>query len=160
MRRVPLIKAQLSSREEDYKFKKILLKAIDESLNKLLGETAAQTIYFHLEQKQHLKLEDIPDDLKNFLFTLERIFGIGALIIEKIIMENLYSRLSLNNKDLSFKYKNKEHFNFINYITDLRSICLKQAENTPSVVPYTSIKLRNVFDVHAPLGWSAGFLEA
>ncbi len=75
-------------------------------------------------------------------------------------MENLYSRLSGNNKDLNFKYENKEQFKFINYITDLRSIYVKQAENTPSVVPYSSVKLRNVFDVHAPLGWSVGFLEA
>lgn len=125
MRRVILIEARLSVKEEDYKFKRTLLKAIDESFNKILGETATQAIYFHLEQDHHLKREDIPDNLEDFLFNLERIFGIGALVIEKTIMENLYSRLSLNNKDLSFEYKDKEQFNFIDYITDLRSICVK-----------------------------------
>lgn len=101
------------------------MKAIAEALNKILGETTAQTIYFHLEQEHHLKREDIPDNLENFLFSLERIFGIGARVIEKAIMGNLYSRLSLNNKEICLKYKNKEQFNFIGYITDLRSIYLK-----------------------------------
>lgn len=125
MRRVLSIELQLSVKEEDYKFKRALLEAIDESFNKILVETATQSIYFHLEQDHHLKREDIPDNLEDFLFNLERIFGIGSLVIEKTIMKNLYSRLSLNNKDLSFEYEDKEQFNFIDYITDLRSICVK-----------------------------------
>lgn len=123
------IKAPLSVKKESYnEFKKVLLKAIDESLNKVLGGIATQTIYFYFGQEHHLKPEDIPDSLENFLFTLERIFGIGALIIEKIIMENLYSRLSLNNKNLSFKYKNKEQIGFINYVNDLKklTICTRE----------------------------------
>jgi len=125
MGRVLLIEARLSAKEEYCKFKKTLLETIDEGLNKILGETATQTIYFHLEQMHHLKREDIPDNLEDFLLTLERIFGIGALVIEKTIMENLYSRLSLNNKDIVLKYTNREQFNFIGYITDLRKRCLK-----------------------------------
>lgn len=112
-------------RELEEEFKRCLLEAIDESMIHILGETATQSIYFHLEQDHHLKREDIPDNLEDFLFNLERIFGIGSLVIEKTIMENLYSRLSLNNKDLSFEYEDKEQFNFIDYITDLRSICVK-----------------------------------
>ena len=138
MRRVFPIEALLSVKEKDCKFKRTLLEAIDESLNKILGETATRTIYFHIQQNHHLKRQDIPDNLQDFLSTLERIFGIGALVIEKTIMENLYSRLSINNKDLSLKYKNKEQFNFIGYTTDLRSILLKEAVNTSSVVPYIS----------------------
>jgi len=136
MRRVLLIEAQLSVKEESFnEFRKVLLETIDKSLKQVLGETATQTIYFHLEQKHHLKREDIPDNLEDFRFTLEKIFGIGALVIEKTIMENLHSRLSLNNKNLGLKYESKEQFNFIDYITDLRSICVKEAVNTPSVVP-------------------------
>jgi len=125
MRRVLLIEARLSVKEEDYKFKRALLEAIDKSLNKILGETATQSIYFHLEQDHHLKREDIPNNLEDFLLNLQRIFGTGALVIEKTIMENLYSQLSLNNKNLSLEYKDKEQFNFIDYITDLRSISVK-----------------------------------
>ena len=120
------IKTWLSGKEKESKFKKALLNAVDESLNRILGETATQTVYFHLEQKYHLKLEDIPDNLEDFHFALERIFGIGALVIEKTIMENLYSQVSLNNKGLRLKYKDREQFTLINYIKDLRSICVKE----------------------------------
>ena len=125
MRRVLSVEPQLSIKDENHKFKRALLKAIDKSLNKILGETATQAIYFHLEQDHHLKREDIPDNLEDFLFNLQRIFGTGVLVIEKSIMENLYSRLSLNNKTLSLEYTDKEQFNFIDYITDLRSISIK-----------------------------------
>jgi len=125
MRRVLSVEPQLSIKDENHKFKRALLEAIDKSLNKILGKTATQAIYFHLEQDHHLKREDIPDNLEDFLFNLQRIFGTGALVIEKTIMENLYSRLSLNNKTLSLEYKDKEQFNFIDYITDLRTICVR-----------------------------------
>jgi len=75
-------------------------------------------------KRHHLKREYIPDNLEDFQFVLEKIFGFGAHVIEKAIMENLYSRLILNNKEICLKYKNKEQFNFIYYIKDLRSICL------------------------------------
>jgi len=104
-------------------FKRGLLEAMDESLNQVLGEAATQTIYFHLQRKFRLKRENIPENLEVFGLALERTFGIGALVIEKTIMENLYSRLSLKNKNLRLKYENAEQFNFINYITDLKSIC-------------------------------------
>ena len=58
MRKSPLMEEQLFN-EEDYKFKRVLSEAIDESLNQTLGESASQTLYFVLE-KHHLKKEDIP----------------------------------------------------------------------------------------------------
>ena len=114
----------IAKRQSEEEFERCLLEAIDESMVHILGETATQAIYFHLEQKHHLKREDVPDNLEDFQFTLERIFGIGALVIEKRIMENLYSRLCFNNKNLSFKYKNKEQFNFMNYVDDLKKLTI------------------------------------
>jgi hypothetical protein len=69
-----------------------------------------------------VKREDNLDNLELFQFALEGIFGRGALIIEKTIIENLYSRLSLSNKKFRLRYKNKEQFNFINYINDLKNL--------------------------------------
>ena len=141
MMRVLPVKPQLSIEKEDQKFKRALLEAIDESLDRILGKTGIKAIYFHLEQNHHLKREDIPDNLKVFLFHLERIFGNGALVIQQAIMENLYSRLSLNVKDLRLEYMNKKRFNFIDYITDLRIIWVKRAINTHSVEPYNPFEL-------------------
>lgn len=108
----------LDIREEE--FNKILLNAIDQGMNRILGEAAAQSIYFYLQRDEHLRREDIPNNLEKFLFTLERIFSVGALVIEKAIMENLYLRLRQRNKNLVLKYKDTEQFNFISYINDLK----------------------------------------
>lgn len=101
-------------REEE--FNEALLCAIDEGMKRILGETPTQTIYFYLQHDERLKRDNIPNNLETFLFTLERIFNAGALVIEKAIMENLYSRLNLKNKNLILKYESKEQFNFINYV--------------------------------------------
>ena len=140
MRRALSIKSQLRRIEEDQEFKRTLLEAIDESLRKTLGETATQIIYFHLKMDHHLKQEDIPDNLDDFLFHLERIFENGALMIEKAIMENLYSRLSLTKKDLSLEYRDRNQFNFVDYITDLRTICINQGANASSASPRTFLR--------------------
>jgi len=114
----------IAKRELEEEFKRYLLEAIDESMVHILGETATQAIYFHLEHNEQMKLEDIPDNLEKFVSALERVFSVGALVIEKTIMENLYSRLSFKNKKLSLRYETKEQFNFIDYINELRSICI------------------------------------
>jgi hypothetical protein len=115
-------------------FNKILACAINDGMKRILGETATQAIYFYIEHDEHLKLEGIPNNLNAFLFTLERIFNVGALVIEKAIMENLYSRLSLKNKNLRLKYKNKEQFNLINYVNDIRAqFCISSSQEENAV---------------------------
>jgi hypothetical protein len=111
----------LENTENPEKLKKHLLQTIDDSLNQLLGETVTQKIYRYLEEKHYIKREDIPNNLEGFQFTLKEIFGAGALVIEKTIMEKLYSRLSNANNKISLKYENKEQFNFPNYVNDLKS---------------------------------------
>ncbi len=113
------IKRRQSIKEEDYKFKTALLDAIDESLNKILGETSTQFIYSFLK-RHHLKREDMPDNLEGLQFVLEKIFGLGAYVIEKAILENLYSRLSLEEEKKCVQYENPEQFNFVTYVTSLK----------------------------------------
>lgn len=108
----------LDIREEE--FNKILLDAIDQGIKRILGGAAAQSIYFYLQHDEQLRRADIPNNLEKFLFTLERIFSVGALVIEKAIMENLYLRLRRRNKNLVLEYKDMEQFNFIGYINDLK----------------------------------------
>lgn len=71
-----------------------------------------------------MKPEDIPNKLEAFQSTLNEIFGRGTLVIEKTIMENLYSRLSITNKKIGLKYENKERLNFVNYINGLQSLSM------------------------------------
>ena len=94
----------------------------------------------HSKNMKVLKLHEIPLErwaskkLEDFQVTLNEIFGIGALVIEKTIMENLYSRLSISNEKVSLKYENKEQFNFVNYINDLKSLNkLKTPTHNPKI---------------------------
>ncbi len=121
-----------NTKESEKGLKKCLLQTIDESLNQVLGGIATQKIYLFLEEKHHLKIEDIPNNLEDFQVTLNEIFGRGALVIEKTIMEKLYSRLSISNEKVSLRYENKEQFNFVNYINDLKSLNkLKTSTHSP-----------------------------
>ena len=96
--------------------KKWLLLAIDDGLNQVLGENGTKNIYCFLEQKCNMKPEDLPNNLEKFQVTLKEVFGAGALIIEKAIMENLYSHFNSNNEQTCLKYKSEEQFNLINYV--------------------------------------------
>ena len=131
---VPLerLASKTNIKESEEGLKTCLLQTIDESLNQILGGIATQKIYLFLEEKRHLKIEDIPNNLEDFQVTVNEIFGRGALVIEKTIMENLYSRLSISNEKASLRYENKEQFNFVNYINDLKSLNnLKTSTHSP-----------------------------
>jgi len=80
----------MASKSED--FDRLLLGSIDEALLSL-GESARQSIYFHIERNYHVDREEIPQELEQFQTALERIFGIGARFIEILIMRRLYRKI-------------------------------------------------------------------
>jgi hypothetical protein len=80
-------------------FTKVLLAAIDQGLSSL-GDSPKQAIFYHLESSFQLKREEIPQNLTEFKLALDRIFGPGALFLEKLILKSLYEKLGLNFEDL------------------------------------------------------------
>jgi len=73
-------------------FDKILLEAVDDALASL-GDSARQSIYFHLEDRFRIAKNDIPHRISDFTEGLEKIFGLGARFIEILIMKNLYGKI-------------------------------------------------------------------
>lgn len=73
-------------------FDKLLLEAIDEALASL-GDSAKQSIYFHLEDKFKISRNEIPQRIEDFADGLEKIFGLGARFIEILIMKQLHERI-------------------------------------------------------------------
>jgi len=73
-------------------FEKLLLEAVDEALASL-GESAKQSIYFHLKEKSKIAKNDIPYRLEDFADGLEKIFGLGARFIEILIMKSLFKKV-------------------------------------------------------------------
>jgi hypothetical protein len=76
-------------------FTEILLAAVEESLSSL-GDSPKQAILFHLEASFNIKKEHIPENITEFAKALEKIFGPGALYLEKLIVKRLYEKLGLD----------------------------------------------------------------
>ena len=96
------------------KNRKQLLYVIDESMTQVFGETSTKVIYDHLERNHHLRREDIPENLETFSFGLEEMYGFGAILLERLILRKLYSKLGL-------KFKEKEGYNFLDYMEELKN---------------------------------------
>src|SRR4030065_2989336 len=79
---------------KDKKFDKLLLGAIDLALASL-GESAKQSIYFHIDKKFAIPRKSIPENLEEFQAGLEKIFGVGARFIEILVMKNLYAKIGV-----------------------------------------------------------------
>jgi alpha-L-arabinofuranosidase len=93
-------------------FSKLLLRAIDETLNSL-WESVKQSIYFHIENKASINRNEIPENLQQFQEGLETIFGTGARYIEILIMKNLHSEIRC-----PLVMKKSEQLEFIEYVNE------------------------------------------
>jgi isocitrate dehydrogenase kinase/phosphatase len=106
-------------------FNKILLDSIDGALLSL-GESAKQSIYFHIEHNYKVTRNQIPQNLEQFQRALEKIFGVGSQYLEILIMKNLYAGIGCplhmeTTKQLEFiEYIDMARQNFLN------SSCVRQ----------------------------------
>jgi len=91
----------------------LLLSAVDEAVKQVFKEAGAKVIYSFIENKCHLKLEEISGKPEDFSVGLERLLGSAAPVIEKLILQNLYGKLEL-------EFVEKEGYRFSDYIKELR----------------------------------------
>jgi len=66
-----------------------LNKIVDKVLNQILGPEATQIIYDYLENNHSIQRHEIGKKLDSFNHALEEYLGTGAVVIEKVIQENL-----------------------------------------------------------------------
>ncbi|KPV62988.1 MAG: hypothetical protein AOA66_1058 [Candidatus Bathyarchaeota archaeon BA2] len=112
-------------REKGKDFEKLFIEAVDEGLN-VLGESGKQMIFFHLEKSCSIKKHEIPKKPEAFAEGLEKIFGAGASVLEKLIVKSLYSKLGL-------KCKEKSEYTFADYLNNVKNA--KEDSKRPSSVP-------------------------
>jgi len=94
----------------------LLLSAVDEAVKQVFKEAGAKVIYDCLENRYHLRLEEIAGKPEDFSAGLERLLSSAAPVIEKLILKNLYSKLHLT-------YEEKEGYEFPDYLRELRKWC-------------------------------------
>ena len=87
---------------------KLLEEAIDEGLN-VLGKSGKQMLFFHLEKSYSLTKHEITKKPEVFETAIHQIFGAGAPVLEKLIVESVYSKLGLT-------YHEKKKYTFSDYL--------------------------------------------
>jgi len=93
---------------------KILLEAIDEGLD-VLGNGGKYMVFFYLERNCSIKKCDIPKNPEAFIKGLEKIFGVGTSVLEKIILKRICSKLSL-------KYEEREGQTLIDFLKEVNLV--------------------------------------
>ena len=111
----------MTFKEEDDKFHDTLMNVIEQSLVEALGKPGAKATFLRLEQDCQLKKETIPEDLERFHTCLVKIFGSGALVIEKHIMKRLHASLFHGGSDIGSEKLNEEQLDFTVFIRNLRT---------------------------------------
>ena len=94
-------------------FHKLLLEAVDSTLCSL-GDSARQSVYFHLEKKFHITRDEIPGRIEDFDHGLERIFGVGTRFLEVLIMKKLYEEMGSRGRVL--RVGQRKEFRFVDYV--------------------------------------------
>ncbi|MCW3993270.1 MAG: hypothetical protein NWE85_01730 [Candidatus Bathyarchaeota archaeon] len=94
------------------KLRKILLEAVEEGISSL-GDSPKQAIFFHLETSFEIRKDKIPANLTEFSKALEKIFGSGAVYLEKLIAKRLYEKLGL-------EFEEVKNWDFLEYVNNAR----------------------------------------
>jgi len=97
--------------EEEREFEKLFIEAVDEGLG-TLGESGKHMIFFHLDRSYSVKKHEIPKKPEAFARGLEKIFGAGASVLEKLIVKSLYSKLGLKYEDV----ESRQFADYVNYV--------------------------------------------
>jgi len=92
-------------------------KTIDRVLREIFGEEATLIIYKYLEKRYSLGQDEIVEKIDVFAKGLKEILRSGAYVIEKKILEDIYSSYGLTSR-LEFERRNR--YDFVSQMKTLR----------------------------------------
>jgi len=95
--------------KQKHKYDDKVSKAIDKVLRKIFGDEATVLIYKYLENRYSLRQDEIVEKIDVFAEGLEEFLMSGAYIIEKKILEDVYSSYGLTRR-LEFERRSKYDF--------------------------------------------------
>jgi len=79
---------------------KLVLRAIDEGLKNVLGDSGARAICYYFERFTGLKMEEVLERPEAFAAFLKGVFGAGFRIVEASILEVLFRKFGLRAFDV------------------------------------------------------------
>jgi len=80
---------------QTYKENEKIVKVIDRVLMQIFGEEATRLIYRYLENRYAVKHDEIADKIDLFAKGLEEFLRTGAYVVERKILEDIYSSYGL-----------------------------------------------------------------
>ena len=89
------------------------MEAVDEALTEF-DIVVKRVVFFHLEKRHSIKLNEVPKKLEDFSNGLRDIFGIGAEVIERRIGRKLAEKLGV-------EYDREPGESLASYVERLRS---------------------------------------
>ncbi|MDI6903946.1 MAG: hypothetical protein QMD13_00410 [Candidatus Bathyarchaeia archaeon] len=102
------ITQQINKKEEK------ISKIIDCVLKQVFGEEATRLIYKHLKNNYSLKQDEVVDKIEVFAQGLEEFLSSGAYVIERKILEDVYSNYGLPRR---FETKRmREEYDFVSQV--------------------------------------------
>jgi len=99
------------------KLEKLILETVNEVIRNVFDDEIADMLLSYLNEYNHLSIDE---RLRLFDETLPKILGSGAVIIEDLILETLYSKIGI-------KLKRREK-NFVESVNDLRLVKVRANE--------------------------------
>jgi hypothetical protein len=81
--------------QRSYKENEKIAKVIDRVLMQIFGEEATRLIYRYLENRYAVKRDEIAEKIDLFAKGLEEFLRTGAYVIERKILEDIYSSYGL-----------------------------------------------------------------
>ncbi len=111
----PVVEANMNRGEETFKAKlaEVLLCAVNETIRHIFKEDGAKVIFDFLDKAYNLKFEEIVEKPEVFAAGFERLTVSASLLMERMILENAYSKLNLN-------FEVKDGYKFADYVQELR----------------------------------------
>jgi len=103
---------QQTNRKEDR-----ISKIIDRVLKQVFGDEAATLIYRHLERNHSLRRDEMAEKIDVFAKGLEEFLSSGAYVVERKILEDIYSSYGLLRRlELA---RMQEEYDFVSQVKSL-----------------------------------------
>jgi hypothetical protein len=99
----------------EYKFNVAMIEAVEESFSSF-NNLDKEAVYLHLENVFKVKKQEIPSKIEEFSDAVDRMFGVGAKLVEIRIIEALHSK----TQEFLFVPR-KGDVDFKEYVADLRA---------------------------------------
>jgi hypothetical protein len=82
-------------------FERRIIKCMDKTLS-IFGESFKEVILFYLEKNFDLKQEDVVERPQEFVNLLRNLFGSGAAVVERILVEEVEREFNIKLDEWDF----------------------------------------------------------